>query len=83
MKIIIEYGIIESEKDKDSPKNQKGKIMKTYRIYIRNAMTKYRWYFAGTTRANNETEVQKEIFEMNYRNPDSEYKFEIQKEENK
>lgn len=55
--------------------------MKTYKIYIRNAMTKYRWYFIGTARANSETEVQTEIFEMNYRNPDSEYKFETQTEQ--
>lgn len=52
--------------------------MKTYRIYIRNAMTKYCWYFLGTTRAHNEAEVQAEIFQMCYRNPDTEYKFEAQ-----
>ena len=57
--------------------------MKTYRFYIRNAMTKYRWYFAGTIRANNEAEVQTEIFKMSDRNPDSEFKFEIQKGEEK
>lgn len=49
--------------------------MKTYRIYIRNAMTKYTWYFIGTTRANNPKEVQEEIWKMSFRNPDSEYKF--------
>lgn len=52
--------------------------MKTYRIYIRNAMTKYCWYFIGTTRANSEAEAQEEVYEMSYRNPDSEYKFEVQ-----
>lgn len=49
--------------------------MKTYRIYVRNAMTKYTWYFIGTTRAKSVEEAQEEVYKMSYRNPDSEYKF--------
>lgn len=56
--------------------------MKTYRIYIRNAKTKYCWYDMGTTRANSENEVWAEIYKMSDRCPDSEFKFEEYKVEN-
>lgn len=50
--------------------------MKTYYIFFRNAETHYKWEWMGTTRANSAEDVQKEIWQMEYRNPDTEFKYE-------
>lgn len=53
--------------------------MKTYKIYIRNFLTHYCWYFVGTIRANSERDAWDEVYEMQNRNPDAdtEYKLEV------
>ncbi len=50
--------------------------METYYIFFRNAATKYKWEHMGTTRARCEADVQHEIWDMETRNPETEFRYE-------